>query len=197
MKREEATKDDYQPGAAADAEARSDGSRWTLVFVRQLRHPPSKVWLVLTDPDHMRRWAPFDADRNLGSKGTVRLTLVGGDTEKVFESEVRQVEAPRLLEYTWGDDLLRWELETIESGTRLTLRHTLDERSWLPKVAAGWHICLDVAERALAGSPIGRILALEAKRFGWERLNADYAELFGVENTGWPEQISGSRGEKS
>ena len=32
-------------------------------------------------------------------------------------------------------------------------------RSWLSKVAAGWHICLDVAERQLAGDPVGRIVA--------------------------------------
>ena len=120
------------------------------------------------------------------------LTLVGGTKPEVFECEVRQAEAPRLLEYTWGESVLRWELEAIESGTRLTLRQTLDDPKWLPKVAAGWHICLDVAERALDGHPIGRIVAGEAKRFGWERLNADYAQRFGVENTGWPEDIGGS-----
>ena len=54
----------------------------------------------------------------------------------------------------------------------------------IPKAAAGWHICLDVAERALDGHPIGRIAAADARRFGWERL--------GIENTGWPENIDGS-----
>ena len=87
---------------------------------------------------------------------------------------------------------MRWELEATESGTQLTLPHTLDEPTWAPKAAAGWHICLDVAERALAGHPMGRILAADAKKFGWERLNAGYAERFGVENTGWPEDLIGS-----
>ncbi len=192
MKGPVATRDDYQPGAAIDADARRDGSRWTLVFVRQLRHPPSKVWLALTAPSNIREWAPFDADRNLESTGAVKLTMVGGTPPEAFDSEVRHAEAPRLLEYTWGDDVVRWELEPIESGTRLTLRHTLDDRTWLPKVAAGWHICLDVADRALAGRPIGRIVAGDAKRFGWERLNAEYAQLFGVENTGWPEDTVAS-----
>lgn len=183
-------KEDYQPGAAADAEVRQEG-RWTLVFVRELRHPPSKVWVALTDPEHLREWAPFDAERALGSTGTVKLTMVGGPSEEPFDSEVRQAEAPHVLEYTMGPDVVRWELEAIESGTRLTLRHTVQDRTWLPKVAAGWHICLDVAERALDGHPIGRIVAGEAKRFGWERLNAEYAESFGVENTGWPEGFEG------
>ena len=106
MKGPVATRDDYQPGAAIDADARRDGSRWTLVFVRQLRHAPNKVWLALTDSSHIREWAPFDADRNLESTGPVKLTMVGGTPPEAFDSEVRHAEAPRLLEYTWGDDVV-------------------------------------------------------------------------------------------
>ena len=60
----------YAPGPAAGAEVRKDGDRWTLVLVRDLRHPPAMVWEALTDPEHLREWAPFDADRNLGAVGT-------------------------------------------------------------------------------------------------------------------------------
>ena len=190
MKRPAVARNDYQPGNAVDTHVRKDGSRSTLVFVRQLRHAPSEVWVALTDPTSLREWAPFDADRDLGSTGAATLTLVGGTTPHVFESQVRHADPPRVLEYTWGDDVLRWELEAIESGTRLTLHHTLDERTWLPKAAAGWHICLDVAEYALDGDPIGRIAGEDGKRFGWERLNAEYAERLGIENTGWPEDIA-------
>lgn len=185
---------EYQPGpATAEVEVREDGDRFTLVFVRELRHPPAKVWEALTDPEQLREWAPFDADRDLGATGAARLFLVGVEKEQALESEVRRADRPRLLEYTWAGDTLRWELEPTESGTRLTLSHSVSDRGWLPKVAAGWHICLDVAERALSGKPIGRIVALDAKRFGWERLNAEYAERFGIENTGWPEEIGGAR----
>ena len=58
-----------QPGPAAGAEVQKDGEKWTLVLVRDLRHPPAKVWQALTDPEHLREWAPFDADRNLGAVG--------------------------------------------------------------------------------------------------------------------------------
>jgi hypothetical protein len=141
----------------------------------------------------LREWSPFDADRDLGATGTATLTMVGAAQAEPIASHVRHADPPRLLEYTLGEDVVRWELEAVAAGTRLTLRHTLDQRTWLPKVAAGWHICVDVAERALAGQPIGRIVADDAKRFGWERLNAEYAERFGVENTGWPESITGDR----
>jgi len=48
--------------------------------------------------------------------------------------------------------------------------------------AAGWHICLDVLDHLLRGSPIGRIVAGDALQFsGWQRLYAEYARQFGVE----------------
>ena len=45
--------------------------------------------------------------------------------------------------------------------------------------AAGWHICLDVLDRSLAGQPIGRIVGPDAMKFGgWQRLHAEYAKQF-------------------
>ena len=51
----------------AGARCEKDGEKWTLVLVRELRHPPKKVWQALTDPAQLREWAPFDADRSLGT----------------------------------------------------------------------------------------------------------------------------------
>jgi uncharacterized protein YndB with AHSA1/START domain len=60
------------------AHVRKDGEKWTLIIVRELRHPPEKVWQALTDPAHLREWAPFDADGSLGTAGTkVKLTTAG------------------------------------------------------------------------------------------------------------------------
>src|SRR6266496_2606051 len=64
------SREEYAPGAASGAEVRKDGEKWTLVLVRDLPHPPAKVWKALTDPEHLREWAPFDSDRNLGAFGT-------------------------------------------------------------------------------------------------------------------------------
>jgi hypothetical protein len=71
------SRDNYKPGPAAGAEVRRDGEKWTLICVRELHHPPEKVWKALTDPASLREWAPFDADANLGTTGTVKLTTVG------------------------------------------------------------------------------------------------------------------------
>ena len=173
-------REDYEPGPAAGAEIRKDGENWTLVLVRELRHPPTKVWQALTDPAHLREWAPFDADRSLASVGPVKLSTVGTPTPVISETRVTRADAPKLLEYQWGDGDMRWQLEPLGGGTRLTLWHNIDRR-YISMGAAGWHICFDVLDRLLAGEPIGRIVGPEAMKFdGWQRLHAEYAKQFGV-----------------
>jgi uncharacterized protein YndB with AHSA1/START domain len=166
----------YIPGPARGAEVRKEGEKWTLILVRELRHPPEKVWQALTDPTHLREWAPFGADGNLGTAGaTVNLTWTG--TGRQHATTVTRADAPEVLEF--GD--IRWELEATGGGTHLTLWHKIDRRyiSW---GAAGWHICFDVLDRLLGGNPISRIAGGDAMKFeGWKRLNAEYAKQFGVE----------------
>ena len=71
----------YIPGPATGAQAiKNEGPKWTLILVRELRHPPEKVWKALTDPEHLREWAPFVVDGSLGQLGTVNLTWVGNPT---------------------------------------------------------------------------------------------------------------------
>jgi len=174
----------YAPGAAMTADVRKEGDKWTLILVRELRHAPAAVWRALTEPEQLREWAPFDADRNLGHVGPVKLSTVG--TPQVSETTVTRAEAPRLLELSWGGNDMRWELEPLgTSGTRLTLWHNIDRR-YVAMGAAGWHICFDVLERALDGHPIGRMVAGDAlKNEGWKRLHAEYARQLGVDTPDW------------
>jgi hypothetical protein len=170
----------YTPGPARGAQVLKEGEKWTLILVRELRHSPEKVWQALTDPAHLREWAPFEADGNLGTVGTVTLTWVG--TSRPIETVVTRADPPRVLEY----NDTRWELEGFVGGTRLTLWHNIDRRfiSW---GAAGWHISFDVLDRLLEGEPIGRIAGAEAMKFeGWQRLNAEYSRQFGIETPGRP-----------
>jgi uncharacterized protein YndB with AHSA1/START domain len=171
----------YVPGPAAGAQVRKGADEWTLILVRDLRHPPEMVWEALTDPAHLSEWAPFDADRSLATVGTVKLSTVSGPTPQVAESTVKRADAPRLLEYSWGGNELRWELEPRGDGTHLTLWHNIDRR-FIAWGAAGWHICFDVLERLLAGEPIGRLAGADATKFGgWQRLLAEYAKQFAAQ----------------
>jgi uncharacterized protein YndB with AHSA1/START domain len=175
----------YAPGPAAGAQVHKEGEKWTLVLVRDLRHSPETVWEAITDPAHLREWAPFDADAGLGVVGrTVKLTTVG--TPQVTETTVTRADAPNVLEYKWGGFDMRWTLDASGGGTRLTLWTNIDRR-FISMGAAGWHICFDVLDHLLGGTPIGRIVGPEAMTFsGWQRLNAEYAQQFGVETPGWP-----------
>src|SRR5438046_9765171 len=110
----------YTPRPGDGAQIRKDGEKWTLILVRELRHSPEKVWQALTDPAHLREWAPFDADGNLGTVGsTVKLTTVGAPTPLVSETTVTRADAPKSLEYNWGGFDMRWELEAVAGRTRL------------------------------------------------------------------------------
>jgi len=174
----------YSPGPARGAQVRKDGEKWTLILVRELRHSPEKVWQALTDPAHLREWAPFDTEGNLGAVGTVKITWVG--TGASLETRVTRADAPKMLEY--GDT--RWELEAFAGGTRLTLWHSIDRR-FIAWGAAGWHISFDVLDRFLAGQPMGRIVGADAMQFsGWQRLNAEYAKQFGIETRNKPPQAA-------
>ncbi|RLP87694.1 SRPBCC family protein [Micromonospora sp. BL4] len=169
----------FRPSPPGEVRAEPADGVATLVFVRDLRHPPAAVWAALTDPARLAEWAPFLADRDLGSPGAAVLTMVDGETAIPASATVRLAEPPHLLEYIWGDDLLRWELSPLDSGTRLTLRHTVADPGVLPMVAAGWHLCLDVADRLLDGDPVGPIRGAEALDFGWSELRDTYADRLG------------------
>jgi uncharacterized protein YndB with AHSA1/START domain len=175
----------YAPGAAAGAEVQKQGEQWTLVVVRELRHPPAKVWRALTEPEHLRAWAPFDADRSLGAVGAATLTAVGSPKPHVTETQVTRADEHRLLEFRWGDQDLRWQLEPAGDGTRLTLWHAIDRR-YVAMGAAGWQICLDVLDAHLEGDEIGRLVGPAAMQLeGWQRLHREYAAQFGVELPTW------------
>src|SRR5581483_8559683 len=167
----------YVPGPAA-AEVKKDGDTWTLVLVRELRHPPAMVWEALTDPAQLAEWAPFDADRRLVQGEKVKLTTVGAPQAPPHETVVKRAKPNEVLELDWGGGDLRWELAPLGSGTRLILYAHIN-RNYIAWGAAGWHVCLDVLDRLLANDPIGRIAGPDAMKFdGWQRLSAEYTKQF-------------------
>lgn len=166
----------YIPSLAYGAHVRKAGDKWTLILIRDLRHAPALVWQALTDPEQLRAWAPFDVAGDLSTPGAP-LTLTWTGTGQITEAKVTRADAPRLLEF--AD--IRWELEPTGTGTRLTLWHNIDRR-FIAWGAAGWHICLDVLDTLLSGTPIGRIAGPDAMQSaGWQKLVAEYATRFDLE----------------
>jgi len=92
-----------QPGPAnGGAGYRKTGQngeeKWTLISVRELRHPRKKFCEALTDPAHLREWVSFEADGSLGTGlgSTVKLTTVAAPPKpQVSEATVRRADAPK------------------------------------------------------------------------------------------------------
>ena len=92
-----------------------------------------------------------------------------------------------MLEYNWGDhDICGGNSKSLVTGTRLTLWTNIGRR-FIAMGAAGWHVCFDVLDHLLSGTPIGRIAGGDVMKFaGWQRLTAEYAKQFGAEAPIWP-----------
>ena len=58
-------------------EVRRDGDRWSLRYVRLLRHSPEKVWAAITRSEHLAHWLPCDilGERRAGAVSYTHLTL--------------------------------------------------------------------------------------------------------------------------
>jgi uncharacterized protein YndB with AHSA1/START domain len=159
--------------------------RTTVVLTRDLSFDRNSVWAMLTEPKRLRQWAPYTADRDLSQVGRCVLTMLSdGDAPDVdIPSVVLVSDAPESLEYSWASDMLAWHLTTVGSGSRLTLHQTLADATMASAVAAGWHLCLDVANAVLAGTPVAPIRGMEAINHGWHDLNERYAVALGVAPT--------------
>ena len=127
----------------------TEGRPIRVAVERRLAHPPAVVWRAITDVAHLRSWFVeiLDYDRSqLEFTAGARLTYVAkGDLgAPVDHGEVIRFEPPQLLEYTWGDEVLRWELSPDgETGCRLVFTNVVDEPGTAAAVAPGWHIGLD------------------------------------------------------
>jgi uncharacterized protein YndB with AHSA1/START domain len=176
----------FKLGPTLPAEIQKNGEEWTLVLVRELRHPPARVWEALTDPEHLREWAPFDADRSLAAGATVKFTTIGAPKPHVVETQIKRADPPKALEYNWGGGDMRWELEPLGAGgTKLTLWAQIN-KNFISMGASGWHVCFDVLDRFLAGDPVGRLAGPAAMQIdGWQQLLAEYSKKLGVEPPRW------------
>lgn len=156
----------------------TDG-RCALRFERRLAHPPEKVWLALTQIEHLRCWFAeiLDYDRSrfeavLGAELAFVPTAEHADIG-VSHGIVTQVEAPKLLEYSWGSETLLWELSAHGAGCRLVFTNIFDDRGFAPAMGAGWHAGLERLHDYLDDRDPDQA-KLEVDHAAWERLQADY-----------------------
>jgi uncharacterized protein YndB with AHSA1/START domain len=156
------------------------GPAWRLRFVRRLPHSPERVWRALTEPGELEAWFPTTIEGERTAGATLTFTFRRGEAEP-FQGRMIACEPPRLLEFMWGTDTIRFELEPTEYGTRLTLHDTVDQNGKAARDAAGWHVCLDrlfVALDTGDGGDSGHA-ASERPGPGWPQVHSLYQEKFG------------------
>jgi uncharacterized protein YndB with AHSA1/START domain len=160
----------------ADGELTRVADRWQLRFVRDLPHPPEKVWRALTEPEHQAAWFPDEmrGERAVGAP----LHFVSREMPHYpgFDGTMLVYEPPETLEFLWGTDVLRFELSPSATGTVLTLIDTFEEQGKAARDGAGWHVCLEQLGFALDGDePPWK------PEEHWGEVNSAYVEALGPE----------------
>jgi uncharacterized protein YndB with AHSA1/START domain len=135
-----------------------ENGRTVLRMERRLAHPQEKVWRALTSPAELAGWFPAAVEVDLRLDGSISFTFPEGSGD--FQEDphnngvIQAFDPPRLLEYTWGAELLRWELTPTDDGCLLTLTATYDDRPGSASFTAGWNLCFDAMEKVLGGSAV-------------------------------------------
>lgn len=123
-------------------------SGWILRFERRLAHPPAKVWRALTESEHLRHWLPVDMTGERRAGATIVLTFWPEVVDRhdiatpALPGEIRVWDPPRVFEWTWDTDVLRFELAPADGGCVLTLTTWAGPEPHAVLVGAGYHACL-------------------------------------------------------
>jgi uncharacterized protein YndB with AHSA1/START domain len=162
-----------------------DGERVGLRFVRRFRHPVARVWRAITESDQLRYWMPCDivGDRRTGAP--ITLPFWPAQVEKYALEEaslsgrIEVWEPPTVFQWTWGGDVLRFELEGTDGDTTLTFT-TWPESPDLAEAAGaagGYHVCLEELRVLLEEGSAPPLIENDEEA---QRLQAVYAERLGV-----------------
>ncbi|WP_156929985.1 SRPBCC domain-containing protein [Arthrobacter sp. 35/47] len=142
-----------------------------LWFEMRFNAPARVLWKHLTEPDKLKYWFPCQLEISPRPGAVVTFKFPG---QRAMEGTVLEAEKPRLLAYTWDEEVLRWEIEDDDDGgSLLTLTNTLSEGQDLARTAAGWHLTLMGLDDYLNERPLGQDPAL------WDEYVARYEDQLG------------------
>ncbi len=119
-------------------------------------HGRDALWHMLTDPAGIAQWiAPGGIELRQG--GAVQIDFQ--DSGIAIASTVLELDPGRLLAYSWSSGNeparpLRWQLDEVPGGTRLTLTVHTPAGEDPAKACAGFEGHLEMLAGALEGVPI-------------------------------------------
>lgn len=146
----------------------TDGARPAVRLERHLPDPLPVVWRAITDREQLRSWFPCDVVVEGGSwkVGTaITFPFPAEVIDMTLTGEVLVLDEPRTLAFSWGEEILRFELSPAGGGTRLVLIDELPAGS-AARNAAGWEVCLD------------RLAGLDPGPDAWQPRFEAYATVF-------------------
>jgi uncharacterized protein YndB with AHSA1/START domain len=126
--------------------------RPALIFERRLANPVERVWRAVTDPAELAHWFPTRVSGHVAPGGTLIFAFPNDDDLPTLEGEVVELDPPRRFAFTWGDDVLRIELDAVGDGCLLRFTCIFDDPERAARDAAGWHVCLELLDEHLTGA---------------------------------------------
>ncbi|MBS4189513.1 SRPBCC domain-containing protein [Bacillus sp. FJAT-49705] len=118
-------------------------------FERQLHHSVEKVWSMLTDNKMLSKWFSELSVEELREGGIIKFDMQDGTFE---ELEITELKMFSVIQITWGEDSVRFELYPESEGCRLILTEKIYKMTnYTSKDLAGWHVCLEVIKALLDG----------------------------------------------
>lgn len=128
----------------------TSGDRSVVHLDRRLSHPMEKVWRAVTESPHLSQWFPAQVEIEMRPGGTVSFDQGG----ELTYGRVLALDPPRQISFTWGADVLSFDLAAEGDATRLRMTHTFDDRAGGASFAAGWQTCLAALGPVLADEPL-------------------------------------------
>jgi uncharacterized protein YndB with AHSA1/START domain len=150
----------------SDATLLTDRTRPAVRLERSLPDPPEVVWGALTEREQLRTWFPCDVIVDEWVPGAeIRFAFPADMIDLTLSGQVLEIDQPRLLVFTWGEETLRFELSPDGGGTLLALTDELPANA-AARNAAGWESCLD------------RLAGIEPPSDAWRSRFAAYTASF-------------------
>ncbi|TDW22336.1 SRPBCC family protein [Kribbella kalugense] len=153
----------------------SENGRTVLRMRRELRHPVEKVWRAITEPSQLAEWFPAAVELDLRLDGAIKFTFEqdpGAPVDEQSSGVIRAYEPPHVLEYTWGVEVLRWELVPNADGCTLHLTATYDDRAGSASFSGGWTLCFDA---------LARVLGDTVPQQDYRELHEHFVKVFGLD----------------
>lgn len=131
----------------------------TLVFVRDVPHSPERVWKAISDQSELMAWMRYPVSFRAEVGETVRFFGDPDGSQSDAGAIIGQVfiaDPPRTLAFSFWDAgkpemaakiavewTVRWDLEPIDGGCRITFQHRHLGGAHLWGLGEGWHGFLD------------------------------------------------------